>query len=175
MLRLRFDELLGERADLVAVSSAGVGALVGEPMDDTAAAELSRLGGDPAGFAATQLDPEAATAADLVLTVTRGLRSRVLEQAPRALKRTFTIRELAAVVDLEQVRGAASEGAPALVARAAASRGAARVEAYDLTDPFRQPQRVHRQVADIIDQDCAVIARALSVALVEGLDKLDHR
>ena len=78
VLRMRFAELLGDGSPAVRVSSAGARALVGRPMDEHAAAELRRLGGDPEGFAATQLTAAAAGAADLVLTATRELRSRVL-------------------------------------------------------------------------------------------------
>jgi low molecular weight protein-tyrosine phosphatase len=163
VLRLRLDELLGDGSPAVRVSSAGARALVGQPMDEQAATELRRLGGDPDGFTATQLTAAAAEGADLVLTATRELRSRVLEEAPRALRRTFTIRELAALLASEG--GGESAGTADLVARAAARRGAAAVEEYDVTDPYGRPQEVHREVADVLDRDCTTIARAVAAAL----------
>ena len=105
---MRFDELLGDAAGAVRVGSAGVSALVGSPMDESSAAELRRLGGDPTGFVSTQLDGAHVEEADLVLAATRQLRSRVLEESPRALRRTFTIRELAGLLASSGLGGARS-------------------------------------------------------------------
>ncbi len=164
VLRMRLDEL-GAGSPVVQVSSAGARALVGHPMDERAAAELRRLGGDPDGFAATQLTGAAASGADLVLAATRELRSRVLEEAPRALRRTFTIRELAGLLATDPDPAAIEDGATALVARAAARRGAGAVAEYDVTDPYGRAQEVHREVADVLDRDCTTIARAVAAAL----------
>ena len=68
-------------------------------MDASAAAELTRLGGDPSGFVARQLTASMANDADLVLTATRDIRGQVVAVAPTALKRTFTLRELAALLE----------------------------------------------------------------------------
>ena len=59
----------------VHVTSAGVIAAVGEPIDPLAADELVRLGGDPEGFEARRLTPAMLEDADLVLTATRAIRS----------------------------------------------------------------------------------------------------
>ena len=83
----------------VRVASAGVHAVVGAPMDASAAAELTRLGGDPSEFEARQLTASMATEADLVLTATRAIRGQVVATAPAALKRTFTLLELAALLE----------------------------------------------------------------------------
>jgi len=163
VLRMRFAELLGDGSPAVRVSSAGAWALVGHGMDERAAAELRRLGGDPDGFTASQLTAAAAEAADLVLTATRELRSRVLEEAPRALRRTFTVRELAALLTSEG--GDDTAGTADLVARAAARRGVGAVVEYDVTDPYGQPQEVHREVAGVLDRECTTIARALAATL----------
>lgn len=168
LLRLRFDELLGSAAGAVSVSSAGVNALVGRAMEPPAAVELRRLGGRPDGFLARQWDAEMG-GADLVLTATRELRSRVLEEAPRALKRAFTIREFAALTGpvSSDRRGV---GDPAeLVARAASWRSCAVIDGYDVPDPIGQAPEVHREVADLLDRDCAVIARAVVRALVSDV------
>lgn len=161
VLGMRFDELLGPDADLVRVSSAGVRALVGHPMDESSAAELRRLGGDPTGFAATQITSDLVETADLVLTATRELRSRVLEDAPRALKRTFTVRELAALTAPVVLAERRSAGMADLVAHAAAWRGSAQVDDYDVPDPIGRSARVHREVADLLDEACTSIAKAL--------------
>jgi protein-tyrosine phosphatase len=165
LLRLRLDGLLGDRRDAVGVSSAGVRAVVGSPMDAHAAAELRRLGGDPDGFAGRQMTADLAASADLVLTATRTLRSRVLEEAPRALKRTFTIRELAALSGSAGVRERPVKSPADLVARAASWRGSETVDDYDVPDPIGRSAEFHRTVADLLDVDCTRIARAVASAV----------
>jgi protein-tyrosine phosphatase len=166
VLRMRIGEL--RRPDVgsaVHVASAGVRALTGQPMDGNAAAELRRLGGDATTFRARQLTGEIAGRADLVLTATRALRSRVLEEAPRALKRTFTIREFAAILGSPAFAEQQFDGTDALVATAAAWRGSVAVDDYDIADPIGRSAEVHRGVADIIDGDCTVIAHAVVQAV----------
>ena len=167
ILRLRLDELLGEHSSTVRVTSAGVRALVGSPMDESAAAELSRLGGDADGFVATQMTGARTTQADLVLTATRDQRSRVLEEAPRALKRTFTIREFAALVGSNAPRAAEATDPADLVARMASWRGSIHLDDYDVPDPIGRAQDFHRTVADMLERDCTVVARALAAVVLK--------
>jgi protein-tyrosine phosphatase len=158
VLRMRLDAMLGDRASQVDVSSAGVHALVGRPMDARAAAELVRLGGDPAGFVATQLTPAMVRNADLVLTASVALRSRVLEDSPRALPRTFTIREFAALGAADG--SGAREGGP--VTQAASRRGSERIAEYDVPDPIGQPRLVHEQVTALLEESSTAIARTIA-------------
>jgi protein-tyrosine phosphatase len=168
LLRMRFEQMLGDGASAVRVSSAGVRALVGDPMNESSAAELRRLGGDPDGFVSSQVTAARATEADLVLTATRDLRSRVLEEAPRALKRTFTIREFAALASDGPERRRVS-GAADLVAQAASWRGSAQILEYDVPDPIGKSEAVHREVADMLDADCEAIARAVVGAILSDV------
>ncbi len=91
LLRLRL-------GDAVHAGSAGVMALVGEPIDAPVAAWLGVRGADVSGFAARQLDAAMVRDADLVLALTRAHRRRVLDLAPAAVRRTFTLREFARVL-----------------------------------------------------------------------------
>jgi protein-tyrosine phosphatase len=169
LLRLRFEENLGAGSSALHVSSAGVRALVGSGMDESSAAELVRRGGDPTAFSSRQVTSALAGSADLVLTATRTLRSRVLEEAPRALKRTFTIREFAALTAIPPRQGQVI-GTPAhLVAHAASWRGSADIEEYDVPDPIGKTADVHRAVADVLDADCSVIAEAITGALLSDV------
>jgi protein-tyrosine phosphatase len=168
LLRMRFEQMLGDGASAVRVSSAGVRALVGDPMHESSAAELRRLGGDPAGFVSSQVTAARATGADLVLTATRDLRSRVLEEAPRALKRTFTIREFAALASNGSERRRVSSAAD-LVAQAASWRGSAQILEYDVPDPIGRSAEVHREVAEILDPACEAIARAVVGAVLSDV------
>lgn len=159
LLRERLAERLGVRAAAVAVESAGVHALAGAAMDPATAAELERLGHPYDGFAARQLTERMLAGADLVLTATKELRSRVLEEAPGALRRTFTVTEFAALA-----REATGESPEELVADAARRRSSAQVEDYDIPDPIGGPSAVHREVADRLDASTAVIAEAIAAA-----------
>lgn len=161
LLRLHLDRLLGADAPRVAVSSAGVRALADSPMDATSAAELERLGGDARGFAARQLDEPMVRDADLVLALTRDLRSRVLEEVPAALRRTFTLTEFAALVtDADPRCGSPRE----LVAEAVRRRPIVQVAEYDVRDPVGAPPEVHREVAEVIDASARTVAEAIARA-----------
>jgi protein-tyrosine phosphatase len=165
LLRHQFQELLPDSDRLVEVSSAGVRAMTGRPMDAHAAAELGRLGGDPDGLVGAQLTAAMVERADLVLTATRQIRSRVLEEAPRALRRTFTIREFAALADSDAVRSGEVDSPQRLVELAAASRSSAALDDYDVADPIGQDEGFHRRVAEVLDDSCTRIARAVAATL----------
>jgi len=55
---------------------------------------------DPTGFRARQLSPAMVDDADLVLALSTGHRTRVLEQSPLAMRRTFTLREAATLLTM---------------------------------------------------------------------------
>ena len=141
------------------VSSAGVGALAGSPMEPEAVAELERRGGDATGFAARQLTPHLVAEADLVLTATTAIRSRVLEDSPGALRRAFTFLELAAL--LEQIGSEPGDTPSALVARAAAERSRLAQADLDVADPYRQGPEAHARAASVVDDAVTRIAAHL--------------
>ena len=143
-------------------SSAGVNAVVGDPMDPLAADELVRLGGDPSGFAARQFTPQMAVDAQVILTASRAIRSQVVSLAPFALKRTFTLLELAALLEDPPWSGPRN-GFRATLAKAADWRASASVlgDALDVRDPIGRSPKVHREAADLIDHATQVIAARL--------------
>jgi protein-tyrosine phosphatase len=142
----------------VVVTSAGTLGPPGLPMEQHAAAELVRLGGDPTGFRSARLDDRTLGDQDLVLTATKAIRTEVLQRAPRLMRRTFTLRELAQIV---AARGPGGLPLRELVAAAAAHRTSASRD-VDLDDPMGRSAEVHRRVADEIAADVATIATALS-------------
>ncbi len=79
-------------------SSAGTHAVVGNPMEPTAAMVLAGLGGDARNFRARQITEEQVAAADVIFTMTRQHRHKVLNGSPRTLPRTFTLREAHALL-----------------------------------------------------------------------------
>lgn len=152
------------------VASAGTRAMVGEPMQPISADIVRTFGGDPEGFAARQLTPRILRGVDLVLTMTSGHRGEVLQLDASLLKRTFTIREFARMLDVLDQRDTAAaasstDNAPDddgwLAAHTALWRGlpaqAAGVRHLslpadpaenDIVDPYRRPAEVYRQMED---------------------------
>ena len=165
---------LGERLlaarldpDRFEVTSAGVNALVGSPMVPEAAARLSAYGGSAEGFAATQLTGRTVKEADLVLTATAEVRSRVLSESPGAMRRTFTVRELAALAELvggepDQGAGDAVPDPVELVARAARDRSRAKVADPDVPDPYRRGDEAHDLAARLMAEALEPVAQWLS-------------
>ena len=140
------------------VRSAGLTSLAGHPMEQNAAAELVRLQGSPEGFVARDFTARYADAADLVLTATADIRSRVLSESPGALRRAFTLLELAHLV---QDAPPDLDGPRALVAWAAAHRSTAAGVPADVPDPIGRGSEVHRAAADLIDGATRRVAEAL--------------
>jgi protein-tyrosine phosphatase len=153
LLRDRLD------ADRFEVASAGVRGWDQQPMDAMAAAELSRLGPSSEAFRSQPLASHLVDSADLIVTATREHRSDVLANHPRALRRTFTLRELAALVGLVEAADPAE-----LVARAAQRRSLAPTD-IDVSDPYRRGPDVHRATADQIDAAVATIAQRLNAVV----------
>lgn len=165
LLRERLREQLGDLSEAVVVESAGTRAMAGRPMDAMAAQELGRLGLTSEDFRARQLTERMANDAGLVLTATKELRSRVLEDAPGALRRAFTITEFAALVD-----GVSADSPRELVADAAQRRSLAQVEDYDIPDPIGAGPDVHRKAADLVDASVTPIAAAIATAVRKARD-----
>jgi protein-tyrosine phosphatase len=86
-----------ERVALTA-SSAGTHAMIGHSVEPNAALVLAGLGASAERFTARQLMVEDIETADLILTMARHHRDAVLRMSPRALSRTFTLREAADLV-----------------------------------------------------------------------------
>ena len=151
------------------VTSAGTRALVGEPIQPPSADIVRTFGGNAEGFAARQLTSRILRGVDLVLTMTSGHRGEVLQLDASLLKRTFTIREFARMLDVLDDRAAAApdgaeteyDGGDRLAANAAFWRGLpARAAAVrhlslpadssenDIIDPYRRSLEVYHQMED---------------------------
>lgn len=153
LLRARFTEA-GVRG--IEVASAGLGAVVGAPMEPIPA-ELSRhYGADPAHAVGRQLGDREIDAADLVLTMTVGQRNELVSRFPRAAQRTFTIIEFARLLATMPDEHPVEADDAAAVARhlrivAAASRRRSMVRLTpddDVIDPMGRSRAVHESVAE---------------------------
>ena len=154
--RAYLDDALGEDAGQVRLTSAGVGAVVGSGMHPDSALVLQGFGGDPAGFVARQLVDAMAIDADLTLTMTRAHRREVLKVAPRALVRTFTVREAADLVrlvgeDIDLPGDGLVERARSLVSEMGAARSRRQSgDADDVRDPIGLPLEAHQVAGEAI-------------------------
>ena len=153
--RAYLTEALGEGAGQVNLVSAGVRAVVGSTMHPDSALVLQGLGGDPTGFTARQLVDSMAIDADLTLTMTRAHRREVLALAPRALSRTFTLREAADILsllgDVDIPGEDLASRARSLVQRMGAARSRRRSgDADDVQDPINLPPSAHEAAGDAI-------------------------
>lgn len=144
------------------IRSAGTHALVGHPMDQRSSFRLNEAGVSSEGFIAKQITTDSTNGVDLVLALTDKHRNSVVASNPKLLKRTFTLREFAAVIDgleaspinsLPQGTDIATvEGRWAdLLSKAQLARHTARKNLdghLDVTDPFRRSDDVYDQMVD---------------------------
>lgn len=138
------------------IASAGVRGLPAAPIDSMVVLELARLGHSVTSFRSRALDAHHVKEAQLVLTAAREHRAEVLALSPQALRKTFTLREFAALA-----ADAEAESLEGLVADAAHRRSTAPFD-IDVQDPYRREPDVHRRVADQIAAAVDVIAGRLS-------------
>jgi protein-tyrosine phosphatase len=159
----------------VLVHSAGTHALAGEPMTAPMARLVEEAGCATGGFRARQLTEGYVRSADLVLTATRDHRSAVVELLPSAVRRTFTLRELARLLTGAELSGlpagTVAERLAAALPQAVAQRGRVQASAEDdaVVDPFRAPAHVYAHSFSSIQVAVAAIADA-----VGSRDSTDH-
>jgi protein-tyrosine-phosphatase len=154
--RAYLDEVLGDDAATIRLVSAGTQAVVGSAMHPHSDLVLRGLGAAAGDFRARQLTEALAAEADLTLTMTRAHRGDVLRLAPRALARTFTLREAADLLGLLGEDWAApgdglGERARNLVKALADARSRrAADDNDDVPDPIRGPVEAHEEAGGLI-------------------------
>jgi protein-tyrosine phosphatase len=170
--RAFLDDVLGELAGDVQVVSAGTQAVVDSAMHPDSALVLRGYGGDPGDFRARQLVDRMVADADLTLAMTRAHRREVLHRAPRAMARTFTVREAADLIERlgnGPVDGTTfPERARNLVASMAEARSSRRAgEDDDVPDPIGRPLEAHDEAGTlIVDSLLPVLRRIADLRLV---------
>ncbi|MCL3862910.1 low molecular weight phosphatase family protein [Actinotalea sp. K2] len=148
----------------VEVTSAGVGAMVGAPMPREMAELVGAAGAATEEFAARQLTEGLLREADLVIGLTRSHRSRIVELYPGAVRRTFTLRELArlaAAIDPDEIpSGTPAARLAALAPIAASQRGlhARPAGEDDVVDPWGGDKSLYRESFDQLRPAVDVIA-----------------
>jgi protein-tyrosine-phosphatase len=160
-------EVMGERADAIRLVSAGTRAVVDSVMHPDSALVLQGLGGEAGDFRARQFIEGMALEADLILTMTRGHRRDVLHYAPRALSRTFTLREAADLVrilgdDVTAAGDTLLDRGRSLVKEMAAARSQRHSgDDDDIRDPIGQNVDVHEEVGGAIAAALLPVLRSL--------------
>lgn len=145
------------------VASAGTHAMVGNPVDPGSAGILDLRGVDSSAFAARQITERMLDDIDIVLPLEVAHRKLVLSYSPRHLKRAFTLKELARLLDSAEAREpwtqrlagltTPEERWAALPSHLARERGLSRAKdgADDIADPYRRPQEVFDRMAAEVD------------------------
>ncbi|MDR7348004.1 protein-tyrosine phosphatase [Enteractinococcus fodinae] len=158
--------------------SAGTQALVGHQMPEIQQEIATQLGVEaPEEHRAQQLALQHVESADLILGMERQHRSEAVKLSPRALRRTFTLRELARIAELVPDEDIAfSEAAnlvenmKALVEAAAVNRGLAvsfeDPEDDDVVDPYRRSKQTYKESRDQVVSALGGIVTYLNRAAV---------
>jgi protein-tyrosine phosphatase len=95
LLRLGLNSRWPAAASALPVASAGTHAAIGQPIPLSFASRLASVGAEASAFTPRQVTREMVAGAELVIAATRAHRATLVELHPRAVRYTFTIRELA--------------------------------------------------------------------------------
>ncbi len=142
----------------VVLSSSGVRARPGLPMDPEMAAQLRLRGVDPAGAVSRRTNREVVQQADVLLTMDSSHRAHVLDEWPAAMHKTFTIGQLAQVsTELPFGVGPREAIAAVFERRPPVSRE------LDVEDPYGQGPEAAQVAAQRIDQLLASVFAGLGL------------
>jgi protein-tyrosine phosphatase len=151
------------------VRSAGTWARPGSPPTPEAEATAAERGIDISDHRSTPVSPDLIGWADLVITMTAEHRDEVLDMTPDAADRTFTLKELVALLgalpppDVERSRDALL----ARVDEASALRASGRAPApadEDVADPIGMSDETYRAVAWELEELTDALVRRLAGA-----------
>ena len=152
------------------VVSAGTRAVAGRAPHPSIERLISAVGLPAATHSPRQLQPLLVDSADLVLVMTRQQRSEVLRSVPRALRKTFTLKEFAwmcahAPADVASSAGLVDSAFAARSLLPSSLRGAAETTAptghLDVADPYGRDDAAFLTMAREIDAAVASIAPVL--------------
>ena len=124
---------------------------------------IAQAGGDPDRFSARRLIEKMVREADLVLALTRAHRGEVAELWPKAVRRSFTLKEFARLlgeIDSPEL----PNGTPAARLRAAVPMALSRrhyvadMSNDDVIDPYSRSAEVYGKAFDDIERAIATIA-----------------
>lgn len=129
--------------------------MAGYPMDPDAAYAASHHGVTPGEHRARDVDSQLVNDADVVLTMTKSQRDRLISRYPRAMRKTFALCEFSKLVSTLPQGSTIAE-----LAQSRAS--AALTEADDVADPYRRGAEAHDIAAAAIVEASRTIAAHVS-------------
>ncbi|WP_074851157.1 low molecular weight protein-tyrosine-phosphatase [Gordonia westfalica] len=138
----------------VTSSSAGTGALNGQPIHPHSAAVLTEHGYDAAGFESRYLRPPMLAQADIVLCMSREHRAAAQQMAPARWKRVFTLTEFAALAE----SGAPDESGTLAAIMAGRGRIDPNSSLLDIVDPMGRPREDFDRVFAEIEPKVETVA-----------------
>lgn len=159
----------------IAVSSAGVMAMTGDPMTPQSADAMTLRGFTPTKHISQDLTPKMLEEADLVLTATLEHRSELARMLPKAGKYSFTIDEFARLTSFltadpefqEEFKKKAKETREQYLKRAMQEAALLRgmvptnLDPKDVIDPYGESTKVYSQVAEHIEGSLEIIVNWL--------------
>lgn len=138
-------------------ASAGIGAMVGSPMDELMAEQLRARGGDPADFVSRQMSRTIVQEASLILPMEKFHRQVILDDFPAMVRRVHTVGQLA--VGSREL--AASVAGAEYLTAVQADRSPTRSR-YDVEDPYRKGPEKAAEVAELLDRHVSAITARLA-------------
>jgi protein-tyrosine phosphatase len=153
------------------VSSAGTIGWEGSAATPESVEAAGERGCDIAGHTARRLTAEMVDDADLVVAMAREHRAEVAATIPRAIERTFTLKELVRLLERDPI--GSPEGPETLgarVASAAAVRGQGDIgnpHDEDVVDPLGMPLETYRAIAWELESWCARLVVGLFGPIAE--------
>lgn len=161
----------------VAVASVGTHATLDEPLPPPLVDLLATTWPTDGPHTAAQLEPAMVEAADLVLTTSRAERSAVVRLVPGAVRRTFTLRELARVAahlgPVSLPDGDVPARLAALVTAAAPHRGPTAPKDPaddDVLDPYGHDEQAYAAAFGQVREAADTIARTIRPELAGEAD-----
>lgn len=152
----------------IEVTSAGTHALVGASVEPAMVEVARRIGIDVDGHRGRQLTADLVARSGFVLTASRKIRRELVELAPAAVQRSFTIRQfgriMAAADEQFRPQGSLDMQLSALSAYASRHRSSPPPPdptADDVSDPHRRPLRAHELAVAQMVQGLDALALAL--------------
>ncbi|WP_105031412.1 low molecular weight phosphatase family protein [Arthrobacter ruber] len=136
------------------VNSAGTRALVGLPIESSVASTLQTMAIETSEFSAKQITTELIAEQDLILALTREHRSEIVNIAPSALRKTYTLRELARILPNikreDKLESIARWTTAVHQSRRLRTANAVDARMDDVVDPYYKDAAVHAQMFDEI-------------------------
>ena len=175
LLRKMLTEDLAERAATIRVVSAGTGAISGEAAAQNAIEVMAKEGIDLRSHRARRLSVDLITGADLVLTMTLEQKKAVLNMAPGAKNKVFTLSEFAEGVKeieslikkAEKTRATLEEKRRKYLEKEGSKLEALRQRNQDLSRQMRALDGELRQFEQKMEQEVAVEKRDLEAVQSE--------